>query len=69
MTGFDEWALARRAEARRQADTYHRTHQPGCHLWHWDCAQRRIKDLEAQILKLNVEFYDALGQPGPQDAA
>ena len=69
MTGFDEWALARRAEARRDADTYHRTHWDGCHTAHLDCANRRIKDLEAQILNLNAAMFDALGQPGPQDAA
>ena len=66
---YEEWAAAKASQARREADTFTRTHWDGCHLTHLDCANRRIKDLQAEITKLHAEKFDALGQPGPRGPA
>ena len=64
MTGFEEWAHAKVAQA-RDADTYTRTHRPGCHQWHLDCAQAEIARLRAALATGRATYGDI----HPEDAA
>ncbi len=64
MTGFEEWAQAKSAQA-RDAGTYTRTHGDGCWTRHLDCAQAEIARLRAALATGRAAYADI----HPEDAA
>lgn len=61
MTPFHEWVLAKKAEARHEAVTYHRTHFDGCHVIHLDCANAEIARLRALLATGRATYTDIHG--------